>query len=523
MFNKASRLILGCALVLGPATPASPDWTIVRVAHSEMPIPGGAPGENFSRFGSPAMHAGILAFFGQGSAQAGIFTWEGGAFAIIADVSTPIPDRQGVPIGEDISFTDFAAPSIDSGKVRFWGQYAPIPTQEGIYIFGDGPLRAVADRHTDIPNDDGVFVFFDRLEARTLDNGDVTFGASYIFEQQDGIYAELNGTLKVIADRQTSIPGSADVFEELTNTSIDNKEIVLVGRNPARQSFLYRYRDSDGLLTIEVDDTTVIPGGRDTFAEVREASINGGDICFIGGIPTGVYTKKDGVIAVVADTSTIIPGADAPFQEFGNPAIDDGFVAFYVFRAGVPNYEGIFSDYGGTLTNIIDTNAALDGKKILSLTFTGAGLHGNQLAFRAIFDDLSEAIYLATSDFFFTLTLTIVGDGTGSVVLDPPGNTCTGTCQELYEENTEVILTVRASQDSYFVGWTGDPDCSDSAVLMDSAKACTANFCVDFDQDDVCADDDCDDADPTNTSPACVIFVDGFELGDTSAWNQTVP
>ncbi|MCP3936592.1 MAG: hypothetical protein GY708_14595 [Actinomycetia bacterium] len=333
----------------------------------------------------------------------------------------------------------------------------------------------------------------------------------------------LLGCALVIADRQTPIPNSPDLFDAFARPSIDAGEIVFVGRNLAQQNFLCRYRDSDGSLVVEVDDSTVVPGGLDTFSEVRETSIDDGDICFVGGIPTGVYTKKGDTIVVVADSNTLIPGANVPFQEFQNPAISGGFVAFYGFRGGSPNYEGIFSDYGGALTNIIDTNASLNGKEILSLTFTGAGFHNNQLAFRAIFDDLSEAIYLATSDLFFTLTLTIVGDGTGSVVLDPPGTTCTGTCEELYEEGTPVLLSPSASPDSYFAGWMGDSDCADSSVVMDSEKTCTANFCIDVDQDEVCADADCDDTDPTNSSPACVIFVDGFESGDTSVWSQTVP
>jgi hypothetical protein len=34
---------------------------------------------------------------------------------------------------------------------------------------------------------------------------------------------------------------------------------------------------------------------------------------------------------------------------------------------------------------------------------------------------------------------------------------------------------------------------------------------------------DCDPADPTNTSPLCAVFADGFESGDTTAWSSSVP
>jgi hypothetical protein len=42
----------------------------------------------------------------------------------------------------------------------------------------------------------------------------------------------------------------------------------------------------------------------------------------------------------------------------------------------------------------------------------------------------------------------------------------------------------------------------------------------DSDEDDVCADLDCDDTDPTNI---CSIFADGFESGDVTAWSAAVP
>lgn len=41
----------------------------------------------------------------------------------------------------------------------------------------------------------------------------------------------------------------------------------------------------------------------------------------------------------------------------------------------------------------------------------------------------------------------------------------------------------------------------------------------DGDQDGICADRDCNDADPGN---GCAIFDDGFESQDTSAWSATI-
>jgi hypothetical protein len=47
---------------------------------------------------------------------------------------------------------------------------------------------------------------------------------------------------------------------------------------------------------------------------------------------------------------------------------------------------------------------------------------------------------------------------------------------------------------------------------------------VDADNDSIGAACDCDDGDPTNTSPACTfLFSNGFESGSTSAWSVTAP
>ena len=63
----------------------------------------------------------------------------------------------------------------------------------------------------------------------------------------------------------------------------------------------------------------------------------------------------------------------------------------------------------------------------------------------------------------------------------------------------------------------GDSICNDIDLCFGD------NSSGDADDDGFCADVDCDDTDPTNTSPACTIFADGFESGNTSAWSNTVP
>ncbi len=76
----------------------------------------------------------------------------------------------------------------------------------------------------------------------------------------------------------------------------------------------------------------------------------------------------------------------------------------------------------------------------------------------------------------YSLTVTTVGTGTGTVTSSPAGIDCGGDCSEDYDYNTGVTLTATADADSFFAGWSGDADCLDGIVTMDTAKSCTATF-----------------------------------------------
>jgi hypothetical protein len=97
-----------------------------------------------------------------------------------------------------------------------------------------------------------------------------------------------------------------------------------------------------------------------------------------------------------------------------------------------------------------------------------------------------------------TLTVSRSGSGSGSVTSSPPGITCGADCTEGYSYGTQVTLTAIPAAGSIFVGWSGDPDCTDGVVVLNSGKSCAAEFRPNF------------------------IFGDGFESGDKSAW-QTPP
>ena len=99
-----------------------------------------------------------------------------------------------------------------------------------------------------------------------------------------------------------------------------------------------------------------------------------------------------------------------------------------------------------------------------------------------------------------TLTVSLSGTGTGTVTSTPASIDCPDTnCSALFDDNQTVTLTSVADPDSQFHGWTGDADCSDGEVVVTTDIGCTATF------------------------GGVLPFSDGFETGDTSKWDSTVP
>jgi alpha-tubulin suppressor-like RCC1 family protein len=78
----------------------------------------------------------------------------------------------------------------------------------------------------------------------------------------------------------------------------------------------------------------------------------------------------------------------------------------------------------------------------------------------------------------FTLTVTKLGSGTGTVTSSPAGINCGADCSEPYTSGTTVTLTAAAGGGSTFGGWSGCNTVSDTtcSVTMSSAKTVTATF-----------------------------------------------
>ena len=147
------------------------------------------------------------------------------------------------------------------------------------------------------------------------------------------------------------------------------------------------------------DKNTPIPGGTGNFGSLGDPSLDGGQIAFTGrdvpGYSRGLYMAAGSVVSVIADQSTPVPGGTGNFGLFGDPSLDGGNVAFEGRDAG--GYQiGLFVRYDGVLLQVVGLGDMLDGKTIRLLSMGQEALSGNQLAFRAIFSDDSQGIFIAT-------------------------------------------------------------------------------------------------------------------------------
>jgi hypothetical protein len=99
--------------------------------------------------------------------------------------------------------------------------------------------------------------------------------------------------------------------------------------------------------------------------------------------------------------------------------------------------------------------------------------------------DQSRTIFANFGPEVHTLQIVLVGKGSGTVIVNPPENTCDADCSQEYNGGTQVTLTADPDEISSFAGWSGVPgvpgcsaDGSDDTctVTMDQSRTIFANF-----------------------------------------------
>ena len=234
-------------------------------------------------------------------------------FVTIIDVQTSVPGGHG-------TFSIFGAPSIDGdGNLVFCGRSdvdAP-----GIYAVVRGSLRVVADASTPIPGQDTTFAHGFRSYGASIDQGNIAF---YAFTQSTelggGVYLWKDGAVDLVADGNTPVPGGTATFNSIED-----------------------------------------PLG---FGPFSHPPISGVDVAFRAAADNprqrGVYVRVGGTLDVVADLNDPVPDGIGDFTFLGaDITIANGKVAFR--GEGKEFQRGIYTNLTGPLTKVVDTTDSIPG------------------------------------------------------------------------------------------------------------------------------------------------------------------
>ena len=365
--------------------------TFTKIVDFSTPIPGGT--STFSRLHIPSLDGNDVVFSGGSGVWHGIYRCRGGLLEAVADFNTPVP-------GETGNFNQFDLgqyPSIDNGKVAFVGKNTDLSEVQGIYTDIEGTLEVVADYNSPIPGGTGNFTDIGKRNwSFSIDDGNVSF-VGHGSNTQAGIYTNRGDSLDVFVDTNTAIPGSSGNFADFFHLSMDDDNIAFYGLAGDDKRGLYT--DLGGSLRVVADSNTPVPGGDGNFGTYGFGPplLDGGNMAFRGWDnheKRGIYIDQGGILDVVVDTNTPVPNGTGYFQGFWSASLDGDNIAF---QAKSEDPDAIYTNIGGSITKVIGVGDTVDGKQINGLHMSGESLSGNYLAFRARVDG-SEAIYVAAVD-----------------------------------------------------------------------------------------------------------------------------
>ncbi len=316
------------------------------------------------------------------------------SFRKIADQFTPIPESEQ-------TFYAFADPALDGSDVAFrgLGHFLAQPRRYGIYLYHGGTLEVVADWRTRVP---GQYPLkFTSLTHSSVDGGAVAFLGETVVgnDRPEGVYMYVDGTLTCVADPYTAIPGGTGGFESFTIPSMDAGHVAFTAYGPSQQAGVYA--SLGGALDVVADRSSQFPGDPADIRSFGVPSLDGNAVVFFAAGPwtyPAMYVAVDGDFSSVVDSGTLIPGTDEPFVGLNNvPELEGNTVAFR--GTGSSGHEGIYMSRNGVLEVVADVSTPVPEA---TGTFAGfdrfLSLDEGVVAFKAWNGSGTEGLYIKTGD-----------------------------------------------------------------------------------------------------------------------------
>lgn len=390
IMNCFVLLVLAIFLPIASSTQVNAQPYVLKlVADTNTIMPGSDI--TYEDFGPPVsvISPESEAYFGTAGTTNGIYNNVGGTLNVVANNRTPVPGGVG-------NFKTFSRPEtlFNGADVAF---SATSFGRQGVYTWIDGTFELVADSTMVLPGTVGTFSTF--LRPVSLGNGDIAFRAENFITGEQGIFRHFNGTLELVADTGTPIPGGTGNFTSLDlPVRSENGTVVFRGQGSGGQSGIYIF--SGGTLSVIADENTPIPGGTGNFTAFDGDPIvaGGNTVAIEGNGPSsqnGYYLFMGGTLSKIIDRSDTFPGGTGTMQTFGDPIYlgTPGDIGF----AGVSdmNENGVLTFIGGVVSAAVDNSDAIPGGVG---NFTGFTSHyesigGADLAFEATGPSGQRGIY----------------------------------------------------------------------------------------------------------------------------------
>jgi hypothetical protein len=318
--------------------------TLTRIADTSSTIPGTAL--TFSHFSGSARvgDAGLIAFRGEGAEHSGIFRAQGGVVAVVADTTMVLPGTEGM------LFTSFdRAVGAGASQVSF---RASSDGREGIYLWNAGVLAVVADTTTLVPGGGGAV--FSAFSAPVVTGSRVAFRARA--PELEGIYVYESGSLTLVADTATVVPGDAVTFTGFdARIALSAASVAFLGSASEREG-IYRLTGSGLAAVLETGQAT--PGGFVATDLLPPVAADDEQVAFRadGLSASAILRLSAGTLAQIAAVGAPIAGGPSTITGLTRLAASGGTVSF---RGSGQDYEAVYFRDATGLRAVADVNTAI--------------------------------------------------------------------------------------------------------------------------------------------------------------------
>lgn len=363
---------------------ASPGIVFTKIADTNTPIPEGTG--NFPGFGFASIDGRDVAFssttYGNEDANLGIYVSRNGRLEKVVNKDSAIP-------GASRNFGLFGPPVIKDGEILFYDD-----SYQGVFLCRGEETIVLADNRTVTPPGSGYV--YGSYPSRD--------GNIVVFPQDvSAIYKIVEGRIEIVADTTTVVPGKAATFSHFACCSmyhqkplVDRETIVFMGGGPHLDDRGI-YAEVGGVLQTIVDSNTPVPDEAGYFRDLYMFDMSRDVLTFLD-LGYGIYRSNDGLVSPVVKAGDSASCGVLELDYGSTMCMDSDVVAFQSFYYGVAGRRtGLFAIYNDQIVTVAECGDILDGKEVLRVyQLSQDALSGNNVVFHVHFQDMSEAIYVAT-------------------------------------------------------------------------------------------------------------------------------